>query len=77
VHVGDWSCLDPLGELVDCHEEMSEALRHLSEWPQHVEVPHSKRPDDGDCLARLRREVSLSSIELAPLVMPYCNNPGI
>jgi hypothetical protein len=56
---------------------MSEALRHLSEWPHHVEVPHSERPHDGDCLARLRREVSLSSIELAPLVMPYCNNPGI
>jgi hypothetical protein len=39
---------------------MREAPGHLSEWPHHVEVPHSERPCDGDCLERLHREVSLS-----------------
>jgi hypothetical protein len=27
---------------------------HLSEWPHHVEVPHSERPFDGDGLKHLR-----------------------
>jgi hypothetical protein len=39
----------------------------LSEWPHHVEVPHGKRPCDGDGLERLCREMGLSSVELAPL----------
>jgi hypothetical protein len=43
----------------------------LSERPHHVEVPHSECPGDGDCLKCLRREVSLSSVELAPLAATY------
>jgi hypothetical protein len=45
---------------------VGEAPRRLSQRPLHVEVPDDKRPRDGDCLKRLRQEVSLSSIELAP-----------
>jgi hypothetical protein len=63
--VDDGSGLDPLRELVDCHEEMREALGRLSEWPHHVKVPHNERPRDGDGLERLRREMGLSSVELA------------
>jgi hypothetical protein len=40
----------------------------LSEWPHYVEVPHNKRPSDGDGLKCLRREVHLSSVELASFV---------
>jgi hypothetical protein len=37
--VDDGSSLDPLGELVDCHEEVSEAPEHLLERSHHVNVP--------------------------------------
>jgi hypothetical protein len=50
---------------------MSEAPGRLSERPHHVKVPDGVRPRDGDGLKRLRREVSLSSIELAPFTTPY------
>jgi hypothetical protein len=63
--------LDPLGELVDRYEEVSEALGRFSERPHHVEVPDGERPRDGNGLERLRREVSLSSVELAPFTMLY------
>jgi hypothetical protein len=43
----------------------------LSEWPHHVEVPHGERPCDGDGLERLRWEMVLSCIELAPLTAAY------
>jgi hypothetical protein len=42
----------------------------LSEQPHHVEVPDGEGPRDGDCLQRLRREVSLSSVELTPFTTP-------
>jgi hypothetical protein len=42
---------------------MREALRCLSEWRHHVEVPDGKRPCDGDGLKNLRWEMSLSSVE--------------
>jgi hypothetical protein len=50
VDVDDGSSLDPLGELVDRYEEMSEAPGRLSERPHHVEVPDGERPRDGDGL---------------------------
>jgi hypothetical protein len=50
---------------------MREAPGRLLEWPHHVVVPHNKRPCDGDGLERLRREVSLSSVELASFAAPY------
>jgi hypothetical protein len=43
----------------------------LSEQPHHVEVPHGKRPCDGDGLERLRWEMGLSSMELAHLAAAY------
>jgi hypothetical protein len=46
---------------------MREAPGCLSERPHHVEVPHSKWQCDGDGLMCLRREVSLSSVELASI----------
>jgi hypothetical protein len=45
---------------------VGEALGHLSEWTHYVEVPNGEGPRDGDCLQRLRQEMSLSSVELAP-----------
>jgi hypothetical protein len=69
--VDDGSGLDPLRELVDHYEKVGEAPRCLSEWPHHVEVPDGKGPRDGDCLQHLRREVSLSSVELAPFTAPH------
>jgi hypothetical protein len=58
LNINNGSSLDPLGELVDRHEEVSEAPRCLSEWCHHVEVPDGKRPRDGVGLERLRREMS-------------------
>jgi hypothetical protein len=69
--VDDGSRLDPLGKLVDRYEEVSEAPGRLSERSHHVEVPEGKRPRDGDGLERLRREMSLSSIELTPFTASY------
>jgi hypothetical protein len=69
--VDDGSNLDPLGKLVDNYEEVSEAPERLSERSHHVEVPDGERPRDGDGLERLRREVSLSSVELAPFKASY------
>jgi hypothetical protein len=43
----------------------------LSEWLHHVEVPDGERPRDGDGLERLRPEVSMSSVELAPFTTWY------
>jgi hypothetical protein len=50
---------------------MCKAPGRLSERPHHVEVPHGKRPRDGDGLERLRREVGLSSVVQAPLTASY------
>jgi hypothetical protein len=67
----DGSSLDLLREHVDHYEKVGEAPRRLLEWPHHVEVPDGKGPRDGDCLERLRWEVSLSSIELEPFTTPH------
>jgi hypothetical protein len=69
--VHDGSSLGPLGELIECYEEMCEAPERLSERPHHVEVPHSKRPCDGYGLKCLCWEVSLSSVELVSLAAPH------
>jgi hypothetical protein len=69
--IDDGSSLNPLGELVNRYEEISEAPGRLSEWSHHVEVPDDERPRDGDGLEHLCREVSLSSVELAPFTASY------
>jgi hypothetical protein len=58
-------------ENFDRHEKVSKAPGRLSERPHHVQVSHDKRPRDGDGLKRLRQEVSLSSVELAPFTTPH------
>jgi hypothetical protein len=63
--------LDPLRELVDRHEKVGEASGRLSEWTHHVEIPDCEGPRDGDCLQRLRREVSLPGVELTPFIAPH------
>jgi hypothetical protein len=70
-NVDDGSGLDPLRELVNCHEKVGEAPGRLSEWTHHVQVPDGEKPRDGDCLECLRREMSLSSVELAPFTAPH------
>jgi hypothetical protein len=70
-NIDDGSSLDPLGELVDRHEELSEAPGRLSERSHHVEVPHGERPRDGDGLKRLCWEMSLSGVKLAPFTASY------
>jgi hypothetical protein len=50
---------------------VSEAPGRLSERSHHVDVPHGERPRDADRLKRLRREVSLSSVKLAPFIASY------
>ena len=53
--VGDGLGLYPLGELVDCYEQVSEAARALFEGSYHVEAPDRERPSDGDGLKLLCR----------------------
>jgi hypothetical protein len=50
---------------------VSDAPRRLSERSDHVEVPHGERPRYGDGLERLRQEMSLLSIELAPFTVSH------
>jgi hypothetical protein len=69
--VDDGSGLDPLQELVDRYKKVGEAPERLSEWANHVEIPDGEGPRDGDCMQRLRREISLSGVELAPLTAPH------
>jgi hypothetical protein len=69
--VDDGSGLDPLRELVDRYEKGGEAPKRLSEWTHHVEVPDCEGSRDGDCLQRLRREVSLPGVELATFTAPH------
>jgi hypothetical protein len=50
---------------------VSEAPGCLLEGAHYVEVPDCKGPRDGDRLQRLRRQVSLSRVELAPFTAPH------
>jgi hypothetical protein len=50
---------------------VSGAPGRLSEWSHHVELSHGERPRDGNGLKRLRWEVSLSSVKLAPFTALY------
>jgi hypothetical protein len=69
--VDDGSSLDPFRELVDRYEKVGEASGRLSERTHDAEVPDREGPRDGDCLQCLRREVSLSGVELAPFTAPH------
>jgi hypothetical protein len=53
VDVHNGPSFNPLEELVNRHE-VCEAPGRLSEWPHHLEMPHSESPCDGDGLKLLR-----------------------
>src|SRR4051812_28988063 len=46
----DWSCLNPLGELVDCDQKVGQAASCCLEWSNRVQSPYRKRPCYWDCL---------------------------
>jgi hypothetical protein len=71
VDIDNGSSLDSLRELVHRYEKVGEAPMCLSEWAHCVEIPDREQPCDGDRLQRLRREVSLPSVELAPFIAPH------
>ena len=62
----DRASLDPLGELIDCYQQMGVAPRGLLQRPNHVEPPHGKWPCDGDGLEGLGWEMRLPRVVLAP-----------
>jgi hypothetical protein len=47
---GDRAGLDPLGEFVDCDEQVGEAAGRPFQWSDKVEPPNGERPCDGDSL---------------------------
>jgi hypothetical protein len=55
-----WPSLDPLGELVNSHEQVREAPECLPKRSDQIQPPRSKGLRDGDGLECLRREVGLS-----------------
>ena len=67
----DWTSLDPLGELIDCYQQMGIASGGLLQRPNHVQPPHGEWPCNGDGLEGLGREVRPPRIVLASLVGAY------
>ena len=67
-NVCDGSSLDPLGELVDGHQQMGVPSCCLLESAHEVEAPHRKWPSDGDHLQCVSGEVGLLGVELTPVV---------
>jgi hypothetical protein len=70
----DRFCLNPLGELVHYDKKVGKAARDFFERPDHVETPDHERPGEGDGLKRLRWQMGLSGVELAPL---QCGRPPL
>ena len=42
----DWPCFDPLGELVNCHQQVRHATSSGFEGSHHVESPDREGPGD-------------------------------
>ena len=62
---------DPLGELVDCHQEMCvTSARRFLEWTHHVESPLGKRPGEWYGLQLRCGCVRFSGEHLAPVAYP-------
>jgi hypothetical protein len=61
---GDGAGLDPLGEFVDCDEQVGEAASRPFQRSDKVEPPNGKRPCDGDGLQGVCRKMCLSRIVL-------------
>ena len=70
-NLANGSSLDPLGEFVDCYQQVGEAHGRLLQRADEDQPPHGKWPRDGDGLQSVGREVRLSSIELATLAGPH------
>jgi len=70
-NLADGASLDPLGEFVDCHQQVGEAPGRLLQRTEEVQSPHGKRPCDGDGLQSMEWEVCFSSVELATLASPH------
>jgi hypothetical protein len=54
------SCVDPLSEFVDRDKQVGQAPGRFLEGFQEIQVPHDKRPHDGDGLELLGWRVDLS-----------------
>jgi hypothetical protein len=68
---GDRAGLDPLGEFVDCDEQVGEAASCPFQWSDKVEPPNGKRPCDGDSLQGMCRKMGSSRIVLTTLAGAY------
>jgi hypothetical protein len=68
---GDRAGLDPLGEFVDCDEQVGEAASCPSQRSDKVKPPNSKRPCDGYSLQGVCQKVGLSRIVLTTLAGVY------
>jgi hypothetical protein len=63
--------LDPLGEFVDCNEQVGEAAGCSFQRSDKVEPPNGKWPRDGNGLQGVCWEMGLSRIVLATFVGAY------
>ena len=66
-NLADGSSLDPLGEFVDCHQQVGVAPGRLLQRANEVQSPYCKWPRDGDGLQSVSQEVCLPGIELEAL----------
>ena len=71
LNLADGSSLNPLGEFVDCHQQVGEAPGCLLQRTDEVQSPHSERLCNGDGLQNVRGEVHFSSVKLATLAGPH------
>ena len=69
--LGNRSSFYPLCKLIYGDKQVGVAPRRLFEWSNQIEYLDYERPGDGDHLECLGREVSLSSIVLAPFAGAY------
>jgi hypothetical protein len=63
--------LNPLSKLIDCDEQVGQALGRLLEGSHNVQTPYGERPGNGDHLESLGWGVNLSSKILAPPAGSY------
>lgn len=69
--VHDGPCLYPLGELVESDQNVRVATRCFLEGSDQIKSPYYERPGDGNSLERLRGQVGLPCILLAPLAYSH------
>jgi hypothetical protein len=69
--LGDRFELDPLGEFVDSHQNMSKTPWHRCEGPNHVEALASERPGRRYSNKGVGQDMSLLAKELAVLTFSH------